>query len=172
MNDTVSAATEKLFPKLSVLVVNADDNLTKLLGSVLISLGVRQIQNAANGAEGLRLLNAASPGIAVVLTGYRMQPMDGIALARAVRNPDRCANPYVPLIMVTGDATPALVKEAREAGINEFLVTPVSVKAVSDRIAVAVAKPRPFIKASSYFGPDRRRRTIARGDERRHGQED
>lgn len=158
---------EKLFQKLSVLVIHADDNMVRLLGSILTSLGVRRIEAAANGAHALRLLNQTR--LDLVLTGYRMQPMDGLELARRIRDEESCRNPYVPIIMVTGEATPEIVTQARESGVHEFLVTPVSVKAVADRIAVAVGRPRPFVKARDYFGPDRRRRKGPVGQDRRGG---
>ena len=71
--------------------------------------------------------------------------------------------------MVAGRATPETVEDARVAGVHEFLVTPISVKAVADRIKVAVARPRPFVKVPDYFGPDRRRRTAAIAEDRRTG---
>lgn len=148
--------TGKLFQKLSVLVVHADDNMVRLLGSILTGLGVRKVFTAGDGPRALSLLEHHK--VDLVMTGYRMRPMDGLQLARKIRDPEG-THPYVPIIMVTGEARPDVVIQAREAGVHEFLVTPVSVKAVSERIAIAVGRPRPFVKASDYFGPDRRRRS-------------
>ncbi len=160
-------SSDKFFPRLTVLVVDPDDNMIRLIGSVLTSLGVRHAVNATRPEQGLRRLNEAR--VDVVLAGHRPPLLDGIALARRMRDATVCNNPYVPIIMVAGRATPETVEDARVAGVHEFLVTPISVKAVADRIKVAVARPRPFVKVPDYFGPDRRRRTAAIAEDRRTG---
>jgi DNA-binding NtrC family response regulator len=64
------------------------------------------------------------------------------------------ANPYVPIIMLTGHSEKKRVIPARDAGVTEFLAKPISAKALYQRILNIVANPRPFIKSKSYFGPD------------------
>jgi DNA-binding transcriptional ArsR family regulator len=51
-----------------------------------------------------------------------------------------------------------LVAEARDVGVTEFLSKPVTARGVIERITRVVEHPRPFVKTTSYFGPDRRRR--------------
>ena len=51
--------------------------------------------------------------------------------------------------------------EARDAGVTEFLVKPVSAKALVDRLRTVIERQRMFVRAESYTGPDRRRRTTA-----------
>jgi DNA-binding response OmpR family regulator len=50
------------------------------------------------------------------------------------------------------------VQQARDAGINEFLAKPVSVKAMLARLTAVIEYPRPFVRTANYFGPCRRRR--------------
>ncbi|MFC3227980.1 response regulator [Marinibaculum pumilum] len=166
MTDTA----DNIFPRLTVLVVNDDENMIRLLSTVLVSLGVRQTQViGAKGREGaMRRLNETR--VDVVLLGHQPPRLDGVALARHMRDETASSNPYVPIIMVTARATPETVEQARSAGVHEFLVTPISVKAVADRITVAFARPRPFVKVPDYFGPDRRRRSSAIAKDRRAGE--
>jgi CheY-like chemotaxis protein len=88
-----------------------------------------------------------------------------------IRQPGANANPYVPIIMLTGHSEKKRVVSARDAGITEFMAKPISAKALYQRILNVVANPRPFIKTKSYFGPDRRRNVTANyvGAERRKG---
>jgi DNA-binding response OmpR family regulator len=91
-----------------------------------------------------------------------------------IRQPGANANPYVPIIMLTGHSEKKRVIAARDAGVTEFLAKPISAKALYQRILNIVVNPRPFIKSKSYFGPDRRR-TVAvnyTGPERRKGDAD
>ncbi len=60
--------------------------------------------------------------------------------------------------MLTGHAARARVEEARDAGVTEFVVKPVTARAVLDRINAVILRPRHFVRTSEYFGPDRRRR--------------
>jgi DNA-binding response OmpR family regulator len=88
-----------------------------------------------------------------------------------IRQPGANANPFAPIIMVTGHTEKPRVTAARDAGITEFLAKPISAKALYQRIVNVVANPRPFIKTKTYFGPDRRRSSSSNyiGPERRKG---
>ena len=61
------------------------------------------------------------------------------------------------------------MRQARDAGVNEFLAKPVSVKAVMSRLVSVIEHPRPYVRTKAYFGPCRRRRGKEeyRGPERR-----
>ncbi len=63
--------------------------------------------------------------------------------------------------MVTGHNNVDKVMRARNAGVNDFLVKPVSAKSVYLRIRSTMENPQPFVRSETYFGPDRRR--CARG---------
>ncbi len=60
--------------------------------------------------------------------------------------------------MLTGYAERSLVMEARDAGVTEFIAKPLTAQALVNRLGAVIFKPRPFVRTSSYFGPDRRRR--------------
>lgn len=67
-------------------------------------------------------------------------------------------HPFVPVIMVTGHSEKSRVYEALNAGVNEFLVKPVSAKGLYSRLISVIERPRPFVRSKTFFGPDRRRR--------------
>ncbi|MDH5749350.1 MAG: response regulator, partial [Rhodospirillales bacterium] len=50
-----------------------------------------------------------------------------------------------------------LVKEARDAGINDFLAKPISASSLMSRITSVLGAPQSYIQTKDYFGPDRRR---------------
>jgi CheY-like chemotaxis protein len=97
-----------------------------------------------------------------------MAPMDGLALTRFLRTSPASPDPFLPIIMITGFADRERVHAARDAGVTEFLVKPISAAALFSRIYSIIANPRPFVRIGGYFGPDRRRRVDTFGiDERR-----
>jgi two-component system, chemotaxis family, chemotaxis protein CheY len=100
-----------------------------------------------------------------------MPIFDGCELTQMIRQPGANPNPYVAIIMVTGHSEKERVALARDAGVTEFLVKPISASGLYRRIVNVVANPRPFIKTRTYFGPDRRRNVNPNyvGTERRRG---
>jgi DNA-binding response OmpR family regulator len=73
--------------------------------------------------------------------------------------------------MLTGHSEKRRVVAARDAGVTEFLVKPLSARALYERIVNVVVNPRPFVRTKTYFGPDRRRNLNPSyvGPERRRG---
>lgn len=143
---------------LNVLVVEDNANMQKLFGVMLRSLGITKIQQAFSGKEALAVL--ATFDADIVITDWKMKPMDGLELTRELRLGKSSPNPYVAIIMVTGKTELENVMVARDAGINHLLTKPVSVKALADRITALIEDPVPFVKTETYFGPNRRHRML------------
>jgi CheY-like chemotaxis protein len=141
--------------KLRVLVVDDNQHMRAIVGAILKSAGISQIREAAHGGHALAILRDFPADVAIV--DFQMAPMDGLEFTRELRNPDTSPKPSLPIIMMTGHADQARVILARDAGVNEFLVKPVTAKGVLDRLSAAVFKPRTFVRAQTYTGPDRRR---------------
>lgn len=62
--------------------------------------------------------------------------------------------------MMTGFSSQLRVEAARDCGITEFLVKPFTSRDLYNRIVQIIEKPRQFVDADDFFGPDRRRRAI------------
>ena len=157
------------FNKLRFLVIDDNAHMRRILRTLLHGFGARDVYEAEDGAAGLEAFTHYMPDI--VLTDWAMPIFDGLELAQMIRQPGANANPYVPIIMLTGHSEKKRVMAAREAGITEFMAKPISAKALYQRILNVVANPRPFVKTKTYFGPDRRRSVAANygGPERRKG---
>ena len=140
----------------TVLVVDDNQHMRKLIMEILRAIGVRDAYEAADGAEGLNMMRTHR--VDLVITDIAMQPIDGVDFVRLIRNSKDSPAPTVPVIMVTGHCTKVKVDEARDAGVNEFMAKPVTAKGVLDRLQRVIERPRPFIRTNDYFGPDRRRR--------------
>src|SRR3546814_18267296 len=81
-----------------------------------------------------------------------------LMLVRMIRRPDGITNPNVPIVMITAHAEPDRVAEARDAGIDDFLVKPVLPEKLLQCLVGLLERPRVFVKSKDYAGPDRRRR--------------
>jgi two-component system, chemotaxis family, chemotaxis protein CheY len=157
------------FTRLRFLVVEDNAHMRRILRTLLHGFGSREVHEAEDGAAGLEAFVRCMPDI--VLTDWAMPIFDGLELTQMIRQPGANANPYVPIIMVTGHSEKQRVVSARDAGVTEFLVKPVSAKSLYQRVLNIVVNPRSFIRSKSYFGPDRRRNTPVNytGPERRKG---
>ncbi len=155
------------FTKLRFLVVDDNAHMRRIVRTLLHGFGAREVYEAGDGAAGLELFAAHLPDIIIV--DWSMPILDGIELTGMIRRPDSAVNPYLPIIMLTGHSEKSKVMRARDAGVTEFLCKPISAKSLHQRLLNCVLNPRPFIKTSDYFGPDRRRNVsgVYSGEERR-----
>ncbi len=153
--------------KLKFLIVDDDQNMRRLVSTILLSLGVKDISTARSVDAGYTMLQKFEADI--VICDLRMEPQDGIAFTDMIRNREDSPNCYVPIIMLTGHAEKTVVELARDAGVHEFLAKPVSAKKLFQKIKSIIENPRVFIRTPEYFGPDRRRRQDPdfKGPERR-----
>jgi CheY-like chemotaxis protein len=143
------------FHKLRFLVIDDNAHMRRIVRTLLHGFGARDVYEAEDGAAGLEAFTHFMPDI--VLTDWAMPVFDGLELAQMIRQPGANANPFTPIIVLTGHSEKQRVVEARDAGITEFMAKPISAKALYHRILNVVANPRPFIRTKTYFGPDRRR---------------
>ena len=140
---------------LQVLLVDDNAHMRAITASVLRSVGIANIHEAQNGAVAMERLRQHA--IDLVFLDLRMDVLDGLEFTRMVRNDPTSANPYLPIIMMTGHSEASRVIQARDAGVTEFLAKPITARAVLDRLNAVIVKARPFIKTDGFFGPDRRR---------------
>ncbi len=139
-----------------VLLVDDNQHMRAIVSAVLAGVGVTNVRECWDGAQALVALRNWPADVAIV--DFQMSPVDGVQFTRLVRNAADSPNPFLPVIMLTGYAERAKVEEARDAGVTEFIVKPVTARAVLDRLNNVINRPRPFVRTEEYFGPDRRRR--------------
>lgn len=142
---------------LKILIVDDIRHTRVLLTEILRAMGIQQIYEASDGAEGLQVMRAHN--IDIVLTDLAMEPLDGIDFVRLLRNSPDSPNPMVPVLMITGHSTLRRIHEARDVGVNEFMAKPITARGVIGRLQQIIDHPRPFIRTDDYFGPDRRRKS-------------
>ncbi|HEY1962622.1 MAG TPA: response regulator [Rhizomicrobium sp.] len=159
------------FERLSVLVVDDSAYMRQLVSTILRGFGVRQIYEAGDAEYAWTLLHEINPD--VMLLDWILEGTSGVELTRRVRNDPGSTNPLLPIIMITGNTHIDRVREARDAGINEILAKPLTVKGLMTRLYSVIEHPRPMVRTERYFGPCRRRRKRDeyQGPERRDGDE-
>ncbi len=151
---------------LSFLIVDDYPPMRTILRIMLQALGIRDIGEANDGLAALDEMQGFRADI--VIADYRMVPMDGVELTHRIRRGEAGVDPFTPVIMVSGHSEKSKICKARDAGVTEFLVKPISATLLYYRLRAVIENPRPFIRSPDFFGPDRRRRRMPfEGPERR-----
>ena len=145
------------YSSLKILLIEDNQHMRSIITAILKGSGIRNVREARDGAEGLDMLRQYPADIAMV--DFNMNPIDGVEFTRMLRNAPDSSNPYLPIIMITGHSERSRVVQARDSGVNEFVVKPLTARALLSRLDSVIMRPRPFIRCKSYFGPDRRRST-------------
>ena len=144
----------KSLAQLQVLVVDDNTQMRFLLRELLRAGGVRSVHDVPTADEAIALMRVRD--IDIVTVDWCMQPVDGISFTNRVRMSPDSPNPYASIVMISAHSERSRVAGARDAGVNGFLVKPISARLLFDRIAAALADTRPFVRSLTYFGPDRR----------------
>jgi len=144
-----------LIQSLCVLVVDDNQYMRKMVRNLLVNCGVKEIYEAADGIAALDTIRTVGPQ--VVILDWEMPLLSGAELVRIVRSPGVFPVPDVPIIMLSGYGERWRVVEAMRLGVNEYLVKPVSAKALYDRLVSIFAQPRPTVQLGDYYGPEPRK---------------
>ncbi len=152
--------------RMSVMIVDDNRHMRYLISEILRGVGVRTLSTMTNAADAFKEMKI-SP-FDLVICDQVMEPISGIEFTQLMRTSKDSPDRFVPVIMVTGSSDVGTVNAAREAGVTEFMVKPISARGLYARILEVINNPRAFIRTKTYFGPDRRRREEPYdGEERR-----
>ncbi len=139
------------FATAKVLLVDDEHYMRKVVRTMLMGIGMREISEATDGQAGLDSIRSQPPD--VVILDWEMPGLDGPGFVRMVRSPATFPYPNVPIIMLTGHGERARVTEAVEIGVNGFLLKPVSSKALQDCMAAVLSNPRQIMQGGDGAAP-------------------
>lgn len=140
---------------LKVCVIDADADMRRMIREALNSLGIGQVRECADSATAENIIGEFDPDLCILdsVTG----PVDAITFVKRIRVSESNRHSEMQLIMMIGNANTRRVIDARNAGVDEFLVKPISARGLHSRLLTLVDNPRLFVRTVTYTGPDRRR---------------
>lgn len=101
----------------------------------LASLGC-EVDIAADGAEALAKWTEARHDL--ILADLNMPVMDGLALARAVREQEAGSGRHTPIICITAAALPSELEHCLDAGMDDTLTKPVTLEKLRDMLTHSI----------------------------------
>ena len=137
-----------------VMVLDPVPASARLVAELLKDMGARQVATSQRTHHGLEAFSQIDPLLICIEAAGA--DFDGVTLIHKLRRSSLACR-KAPVIMLTGEATVESIRLARDAGVHEFLRKPFTAKDLFRRVENVVLKPRLWIDAQMYVGPDRRR---------------
>jgi two-component system, chemotaxis family, chemotaxis protein CheY len=106
--------------KKKVLVVDDSSTVRQQVAHALVQVGF-EVLEACDGQIGAQMIDGDA-SISVVICDVNMPRMGGIDMVLSVKSNKK--NETLPILMLTTDGQPALIKKAKEAGARGWMVKP------------------------------------------------
>jgi CheY-like chemotaxis protein len=150
------ALTAADLKRLKVLIIDPNAFMRGVLADSLRRLQVTQINASANAAEATVLGRTLKPDL--IFVDWDAGRTSGLQFTRDLRRGETGLPRETPIVLLSNSIDHEQLMAARQAGINEFLLKPVSAQGVLSRVEEIVLRPRRFILSRTYIGPCRRRK--------------
>ncbi|MGH6872483.1 MAG: response regulator [Rhizomicrobium sp.] len=142
------------YRSLSVLVITAKPHVAQVMRQVLGICGITRIAIAPDGRAAIDLLRIQVFDAAFCDDASSRDT--GGHFAQAARGAEGVLDTMLPVFLVCAGPRRRDVEVARDQGYTDVLTRPVSAATVLRKLTQALERPRPFIVAPEFFGPDRR----------------
>jgi two-component system, chemotaxis family, chemotaxis protein CheY len=147
MRTTLPGPFDAITGSIRVLIAEDNQYLRKLIRNLLVNVGIKNIDEVADGLAGFEAIKNLEPDITIV--DWELPLLSGAELVRIVRTPGMLARRSVPIIMFGASAERWHIAEAKRLGVNAYLTVPISAKTLLDRIVSILAKSRVVIAPKS-----------------------
>lgn len=125
-----------MFPANTIILIVEDSKITRdFLIDLLKNLGFEDMTFADNGINAIKKLEqmtAEGRTAELILSDINMPEMNGLEFVKNVKK-----NPHwedIPIIMSTAEGELSTVLEAVSLGINEYIVKPVTIDVVKEKL--------------------------------------
>lgn len=119
-----------------VLLVDDSATTRRIIKSLLVKLGYKDIVEAGDGEEGYQALGTAD--FDLVISDWTMVPVSGLELVSKIRATEAVKD--MPFIMVSTASSVQEVVQAKAAGVDAYIVKPFDAKGLRDKIMLATQK--------------------------------
>lgn len=103
-----------------ILIVDDSSTMRQQVSQALLDAGFEVIE-ARDGHEGLEAIKKTND-LAMVICDVNMPHMDGIEMVTLAKQDGQ--NAELPIVMLTTEGQPALIRKAKEAGASGWIVKP------------------------------------------------
>ena len=134
----VRKAKQRVLSRERILFADDDAFVRELIEKALVDLGAQELKSASSGAEVLKELESFQPTI--IITDWKMQPINGLELLRKVRGNQTSIAPDTPIIFFTSVKNRQDKIQANRLGLNKLLPKPVLPESMVEAVLSIVEK--------------------------------
>lgn len=154
MSNVSKSRSADLHPLVSrVVILDAHLHGARLLGDIIKQLGSREVVIETDGDLAMETVRSIEP---TLIFTELSAGLDGVSFVRALRRSTLGCR-QAPVIMLAAEPTASRIRQARDAGVHEFVRKPYASAEIVRRIEGLVQRPRGWLENRHYVGPDRRR---------------
>ncbi len=126
--------------KLSVLVIEPNKEMQRILRSMLASCKIRNVCTHANSERAANSILSEPPDL--ILLDWEVKPFDGSAFLKMIRNKNMHPVCLVPIIVMFSEARKSWVEKAMKLGAHAVIAKPMSSTDLLSRITWILAGNR------------------------------
>jgi len=142
------------YDQIDILLIDTDLNARSGVRTILSNNGFSGVTLGTDLAKVRDAITRRMPDL--LLCGTEFPDGKITDLIRDIRHNNIGNNPFMPVIILLGEPTPALVSDIISAGADDVVMKPVSTKALLDRIRLQIHRRKPYIVTDEYVGPARK----------------
>jgi two-component system chemotaxis response regulator CheY len=122
-----------------ILVIDDSETIRQQVKHALAATGYEIIE-AVDGVDGLEKLRAL-PDVHMALCDVNMPRMSGLDMIAEVQR----SGPKIPILMLTTEGQPSLIRRARESGAKGWIVKPFKPELLIAAVTKLIDHPRPAV---------------------------
>ena len=120
-----------------ILVIDDSETIRQQVKQALAATGYEIIE-AVDGVDGLEKLRALAD-LDMALCDVNMPRMNGLDMIAEVQR----SGPKIPILMLTTEGQPSLIRRARESGAKGWIVKPFKPELLVAAVTKLIDQPRP-----------------------------
>ena len=129
---TTTSAHAEMIKRIVILIADSRSPSRSLLRSMLVQLGAKSIYEANDGAGALDAIRNVNPDL--VFIDWDLPVVSAPNVIGIIRTPGASRNPGLPIIVMSNSGESSRVNEAIKLGAQQFLVRPISLKILEQRL--------------------------------------
>ena len=126
---------------LSVLIVDDVNAMRVQIRDLFKSFGFQKVTTANNGEEAKNLIKTKV--FHLIMADWHMEPTDGLGLLQYVRSQPSTKD--ICFIMITAESVKELVIQAIKAGVDDYLVKPITMNQIESKVHAVLAKKQVLV---------------------------
>lgn len=123
---------------MNVLIVDDHKTMLRIVRNLLGQINLTQVDEASDGTEALQQL--VKKRYDLILSDWNMMPMTGLEFLQYVRRDSTYRHQHTPFIMITAEARPENIMEAKKAGVDNYIVKPFNAETLESKIQSVLLK--------------------------------